>query len=383
MSVLTDHNRPSTSRGGKKDDEPPRKLNLVDPSYELIDPTPDLHSTFVQFNTQFFDGALAACTVEWSKRMTACAGICYFQPKSGLCSIRLSEPLLKLRPRKDFIDTLLHEMIHAYLFILQRNQDRDGHGPEFQRHMHRINAAAGTNITIYHSFHDEVAECRQHWWVCNGECRHRPPYFGVVKRAMNRAPSKNDIWWEAHRQSCGGVFTKVKEPADFGKKKLRWDSAKKKTVVVEDDAQTTLDRFFTKGDPADPANGGLDDAQGSTRVATLNGFIGAGPTSQVSPFTGEGHRLGTVGQHSSASSSAAARKWEVEIDGEVIVLEDEPAVPRTREIEIDGEVIVLDDEPATPQRWEVELDGEVIVLEDVPARGPEPANDVVILDESD
>lgn len=71
MSVLTDHNRPSTSRGGKKDDEPPRKLNLVDPSYELIDPTPDLHSTFVQFNTQFFDGALAACTVEWSKRMTA------------------------------------------------------------------------------------------------------------------------------------------------------------------------------------------------------------------------------------------------------------------------------------------------------------------------
>ena len=39
-------------------------------------------------------------------------------------------------------------MIHAYLFVTANNKDRDGHGPEFCKHMRRINAAAGTNITV-------------------------------------------------------------------------------------------------------------------------------------------------------------------------------------------------------------------------------------------
>jgi hypothetical protein len=41
-----------------------------------------------------------------------------------------------------------HEMIHAYLFVTQNNRDRDGHGPEFHKHMYRINREAGTNITV-------------------------------------------------------------------------------------------------------------------------------------------------------------------------------------------------------------------------------------------
>lgn len=77
----------------------------------------------------------------------------------GLCDIALSEPLLKLRHRKDLLETLLHEMIHAYLFIIGHKDEwrRDGHGPAFQGHMHRINKQTGLNITIYHTFHDEVS----------------------------------------------------------------------------------------------------------------------------------------------------------------------------------------------------------------------------------
>jgi len=41
-----------------------------------------------------------------------------------------------------------HEMIHAFLFVTHNNRDRDGHGPEFHIHMHRINKEAGTNITV-------------------------------------------------------------------------------------------------------------------------------------------------------------------------------------------------------------------------------------------
>ena len=46
------------------------------------------------------------------------------------------------------METLLHEMIHAYLFVTNNNRDRDGHGPEFQYHMNRINMETGTNITV-------------------------------------------------------------------------------------------------------------------------------------------------------------------------------------------------------------------------------------------
>jgi hypothetical protein len=34
----------------------------------------------------------------------------------------ISIPLLKLRPRKDLVETLLHEMIHAYLFVTDNNK---------------------------------------------------------------------------------------------------------------------------------------------------------------------------------------------------------------------------------------------------------------------
>ncbi|KAI6199176.1 SprT-like domain-containing protein [Aphelenchoides besseyi] len=180
-------------------------VNLVHADAELLDPTPDLHTMFIHFDLQFFDGLLAGCLVD-------CAGICYFHPQSGLCTIRMSEPLLKLRPRADFVQTLLHEMIHAYLFVTARNTDRDGHGPVFQAHMNRINRIANTNITIYHTFNAEVALYKQHWWRCDGPCRNRGPFFGWVKRTMNRAPSSSDPWFASHQAACSGKFVKVKEP---------------------------------------------------------------------------------------------------------------------------------------------------------------------------
>ncbi|KAL7388073.1 hypothetical protein ABVT39_006647 [Epinephelus coioides] len=197
---------------------PERPLSIVDESWETLDPNPDVRAMFLEFNDTFFWGKLSGVEVRWSPRMTLCAGVCSYEGRGGLCSIRLSEPLLKLRPRKDLVETLLHEMIHALLFVTQNNRDRDGHGPEFCKHMNRINNATGTKISIYHSFHDEVDVYRQHWWKCNGPCQNRRPYFGFVKRAMNRAPSALDPWWEDHRRTCGGTYTKVKEPEGYGKK---------------------------------------------------------------------------------------------------------------------------------------------------------------------
>ncbi|XP_073428871.1 DNA-dependent metalloprotease SPRTN [Dendrobates tinctorius] len=190
----------------------PPLMAVVDPSWELLDPSPNVHELFLQFNEMFFWGKLAGVEVKWSHRMTLCAGVCSYEGRGGLCSIRLSKPLLVLRPRKDLVETLLHEMIHALLFVTDNNKDHDGHGPEFHKHMNRINGLTGAKISVFHSFHDEVEEYRKHWWLCNGPCQKRPPYYGYVKRAMNRAPSKLDPWWADHQRTCGGTYLKVKEP---------------------------------------------------------------------------------------------------------------------------------------------------------------------------
>ncbi|XP_054271480.1 DNA-dependent metalloprotease SPRTN-like [Macrosteles quadrilineatus] len=192
--------------------------SLIDPEWEVTDPCPDVHGLFLAFNDRFFWGRLLGVEVKWSPQMTSCAGVCVYEGRNGLCSVRLSAPLLKLRPRSDLVETLLHEMIHAYLFVTNNNRDRDGHGPEFHKHMNRINKEAGTNISVYHSFHAEVKLYQQHWWRCNGPCQKRAPFFGMVKRARNRAPGPNDFWWADHQAACGGSFVKIREPEGYGVK---------------------------------------------------------------------------------------------------------------------------------------------------------------------
>ena len=154
----------------------------------------------------------------------------------GGCVVTLSTPLLQFRwvfpfysyfsffkpltspsrSNKEIKETLLHEMIHAFLFItklvlspppphpppsilpplsssspsplfpslslsslspsLSNNDRHDDHGENFQRLMYQINFSkvldpnrpfGGYNITIYHTFHDEVEYHRQHHWECN------------------------------------------------------------------------------------------------------------------------------------------------------------------------------------------------------------------------
>ena len=79
---------------------------------------------------------------------------------------------------------------------------------------------------VYHSFHEEVRLYQQHWWRCNGPCQTRPPYFGMVKRAMNRAPGPTDFWWKDHQATCGGQYIKVREPDGFSEKKAKQISRK-------------------------------------------------------------------------------------------------------------------------------------------------------------
>jgi hypothetical protein len=77
----------------------------------------------------------------------------------------MSTPLLQYRPRSDTINTLLHEAIHAYFFITTswrhaRGDDGTGHGEGFQLLADAINSHGSYEVTIFHTFHDEVVSPR-------------------------------------------------------------------------------------------------------------------------------------------------------------------------------------------------------------------------------
>jgi hypothetical protein len=187
----------------------------------------DIFEYYAIFGSIYFEDKLGPVKLEWSKKMTLCAGV--FSVNNSLPVIRLSEPLLKFRTVKEIKETLLHEMIHAYLFIEQVDQsdDKTGHGFAFKLKMNEINNKTGLNITIYHSFHDEVEFYRKHIWRCNGVCREKPPYFGWVKKAINRPPGKSDRWWNDHVKTCNGNFEKIEDESTINKDTKSFEKNKK------------------------------------------------------------------------------------------------------------------------------------------------------------
>ena len=186
---------------------------VTDPSLELLDPNPNIWHLFQIFDHRFFSGLLSsnAVAVKWSPNMTRTAGLCSWNPRSGFVEIRLSQPLHRLRPRSDLVQTLIHEMIHAVLFVNREDDNHESHGTIFHSHMHRINREAGCNITVFHNFIDEVRYYQKHVWKCNGPCASRAPYYGILRRAVNRPPGPSDYWFKKHQFECGGQYIKISD----------------------------------------------------------------------------------------------------------------------------------------------------------------------------
>jgi hypothetical protein len=200
---------------------------------------PDIYELFNHFNNLYFETKLHGVSVEWSsRRMTVAGGTC--QKVLGGAIIKLSQPLLTLRPTRDLLMVLLHEMIHAYCIVNNiRDPDPGQHGPPFRAIMDRINKSTvydphrpngGYNINVYHTMVDEVEYYKQHHWQCS-KCG------TLVKRSTNRPPQPADCrtriadrgsgniectdhqcTFHNHLRSCGGEFIKVKEPEEYSQK---------------------------------------------------------------------------------------------------------------------------------------------------------------------
>ncbi|WOK96919.1 sprT-like domain-containing protein Spartan isoform X2 [Canna indica] len=123
----------------------------------------DIHELFCHYNALYFRDCLGACAVSWSSSSRYTSN-CYCYSNGGGCEIHLSEPLLKTCSADDLKNVLLHEMIHAFLWIEHSNSDRSDHGVSFQAMMNSINSSTsidpqrptgGYNVTVDHSLQKE------------------------------------------------------------------------------------------------------------------------------------------------------------------------------------------------------------------------------------
>ncbi|KAK1260035.1 hypothetical protein QJS04_geneDACA020087 [Acorus gramineus] len=95
-----------------------------EPAGSVTTPVPDIHALFSHYNAIYFQDSLGPFTVEWSSKLSfRSPGSCRYPPKYDP-AILLSESDFKLRPSEDLKNILLHEMIHAYLFMKHGITDR-------------------------------------------------------------------------------------------------------------------------------------------------------------------------------------------------------------------------------------------------------------------
>lgn len=206
------------------------------------DPFPDVHDLFAHYNSLYFDDALGHCIVYWTgSRSTRCPGMCHYLD-GGFCEIRLSEPLLKDRSATDLKNILLHEMIHAFLYVRSKLRDHSYHGPSFKAMANAINngfktdpqkPSGGYNIILSHDFTKEVDGYRVQHWICEscGDMINGPGKPSAKDCSRTRGHEKScsnlSCHWHRHRMRCSGRYIKTNEsPGQKGKSRVPKDTQK-------------------------------------------------------------------------------------------------------------------------------------------------------------
>ena len=170
--------------------------------YKLINP--NIHMLFAKYNRLFFDDKLNKYVfLKWDYSEKKNAGLC-IKDRDTMITIFLSVPLLQYRPSKDLIETLLHEMIHAYLFIKKIHyKEKTHHGARFLTIMNVINyvcTPSKLKIETRHNFLSELNANKSHKWQCDGLCQN------IILRPSIRPPGIHEKWWIKHERECGGTY---------------------------------------------------------------------------------------------------------------------------------------------------------------------------------
>ena len=160
-----------------------------------ISPVPlqPLLPLFHRLNREHFSGVLVRggqplTAVRWSDgRMSRTAG--YYRRGPGVgdgrgSEIVLSRPVLVPLPQEATESTLCHEMIHAWVDLVQ--QRRESHGPLFRAQMAAINAAQSRfQVSVRHNYPIPVRPPR--WMAVCPSCKRRTPCRRRTRHAACRS----------------------------------------------------------------------------------------------------------------------------------------------------------------------------------------------------
>jgi len=134
-------------------------VSSVAPALASAPPLPsiaDLQLLFARLNLEHFGGTLRAHRIGYNARMTTCTGRISYRPPV----IELSLPLLTRHPRQ-ITPTLLHEMVHAWLYQVGLPS---GHGRDFKAKMREVGLKS-----IYHNLPVERRHSKRRYAL---ECPH-------------------------------------------------------------------------------------------------------------------------------------------------------------------------------------------------------------------
>ncbi len=126
-----------------------------------------LYGKFDYFNQLCFHGQLPRVTIQLNTRKMALGRTCRRIDGSGKETIWIEISVRFDFPEEEYIDTLLHEMIHYYILV-NKLQDDAPHGTLFKNEMNRIAAAYGLRITIqYDPSEEKMLNTSSRWrYVC-------------------------------------------------------------------------------------------------------------------------------------------------------------------------------------------------------------------------
>jgi len=125
---------------------------------DALPPTAELQLLYAMLNARHFGGCLRAYRIVYNQRLTSVAGRIGHRPPI----IELSAPLL-IRHPDALADTLLHEMVHAWL---EQYGLPNGHGAAFKRKMRDVGLTS-----IYHYLPVQTRRSQRRYVLSCPRCR--------------------------------------------------------------------------------------------------------------------------------------------------------------------------------------------------------------------
>ncbi|XP_020269797.1 uncharacterized protein LOC109845024 isoform X2 [Asparagus officinalis] len=166
-------------------------------------------------------------------------GMCCYREEGG-CDIRLSAHLLKFCSNTDLKNILLHEMIHAYLYVTSKKKDRSYHGPRFTTMMNGINSSTetdpwrplgGYNITSSHDIRKEADCNRVQRWICKScgdsfeGSKNSEPNDCIENVSHGDSCGNSSCQWHKHKMVCSGRYEKTTDKSgNQGRRKVSKDA---------------------------------------------------------------------------------------------------------------------------------------------------------------